>query len=71
MTFKNFMACFREVDLPIGDLARDMQDDPDFPESKSAAEIRMHLEQSGACDAALETFDNAFKYYQSEYPDCS
>lgn len=70
MTFQNFMARFREVDLPIGDLARDMQDDPNFPESKSAAEIRTHLEQSGACDAALATFDNAFKYYQMEYPDC-
>lgn len=67
MTFKKFILHFRDVDLPIGDLARDIENDLHFPDSNNQEELFQYLRNSSACQAAMITFENAFKYYSSEY----
>ncbi len=69
MTFKKFISCFTEVDLPIGDLARDIQGDSKFPDSFDKEVLYRHLKNSHACQEALSTFENAFAYYRLEYPE--
>jgi len=50
-------------DNPRGDLARDMQRDADFPRTNDKKAILVHLKRAGACDAAIQTFNDAWQYY--------
>ena len=63
-TFKNWIACFEKVDLPIGDLARDVAGDDDFPDD-NVFEILDHLFSKGACDEARETLLDAWNFYKA------
>jgi uncharacterized protein YozE (UPF0346 family) len=60
---------------PVGDIARDMLVDKNFPvTSESYYEINKYLENLGACDGALRAISRAFKEYEkSNWPtwDCS
>lgn len=69
MTFKKFILHFSKVNLPIGDLANDIEGDKEFPDSNNYTELRNYLELHNACPQALDTFDNAFEYYKKEYAD--
>lgn len=65
-TFKNWIVCFKDVDLPIGDLANDISGDPDFPTEDYFGEILEHIDNKckGAPDV-IETFVLAWSYYQA------
>ena len=63
-TFKSWIANFKAVDLPIGDLARDVDRDPEFPESDDFSEIAAHvLRHWGADGPVLSVLAEAWSYY--------
>lgn len=67
MKFKNWLLRFSSVKLPIGDAARDVNGDPDFPEENNRETIFSYLESKHAGNAATVTFENAWDYYISEH----
>lgn len=65
-TFKNWIAEFKGVDLPIGDLAKDISDDADFPDEDYLDEIFEHLYSKARNNpAVLEVFTHAWNFYQA------
>lgn len=62
--FKTWLAKFIDVDLPIGDLSKDVARDTNFPDSEDYDTLYEYLENTGACQAALWTFDTTWKFYQ-------
>lgn len=54
------------TDAPIGDLARDMRSDLEFPYDGDKEEIAEYLEDCGACDACMDTFEEAWERYERE-----
>ena len=65
MGFKTFMIKVYPKDKnPLGDLARDIKDDKDFPNlSTNKKEIQMYLDYANACDGAKTAFETAWKAY--------
>ena len=52
---------------PIGDLARDIKDDKDFPKKcNDGQKIKDYLYDCGACQGCLDAFSDAWKEYGSE-----
>ena len=63
-TFKKWIACFKNVDLPIGDLAKDISEDPAFPDEDYFGEILEHISNEAKYDSDIvETFVLAWGYY--------
>lgn len=63
-TFKTWIANFRGVDLPIGDLADDILRDDEFPEEDYFGEILEHISIKCRYDSdIIETFVLAWNYY--------
>lgn len=61
--FKTWISNFEAVDLPIGDLARDINKDPDFPRDDFFGDILTHLQDQRASSEAVETFCEVWNYY--------
>lgn len=51
---------------PVGDLARDMKDDREFPRDGDKAVIRDYLEGCGACSGCMDAFERAWRKYERE-----
>ncbi|MET7691008.1 YozE family protein [Streptomyces sp. NPDC005483] len=49
----------------IGDLARDVSTDPDWPSHKGRQGQLDYLEECGAIDAAIETLERAWAQYEA------
>ncbi|MFF9865413.1 YozE family protein [Streptomyces sp. NPDC013953] len=49
----------------IGDLARDVSGDPDWPSHKGRQGQLDYLEERGAIDAAIETLESAWSQYEA------
>ena len=63
-TFKRWLAEFRSVDLPIGDLARDASEDPNFPEDDDFCDIVSYvLRKCGSGREVLSVLAEAWSYY--------
>lgn len=62
-TFKTWLANFKDVDLPIGDLATDILSDPDFPEYDSFGTIHEYICDKTSDSDVIETFVTAWNYY--------
>lgn len=55
---------FKEVDLAIGDLAQDIYKYKSFPmKTSNHDELLFYLKDYGACQDALKTFEEIFKFY--------
>ena len=64
-SFYTWMKQFKHDDNPIGDLARDMCCDKDFPRhSVCHKHIKDYLEARNACWGALDAFEEAFEKYK-------
>lgn len=69
-TFKKWIANFKGVDLPIGDLATDIAQDTDFPEEDYFGELLAHIEEKAHGDPiVVETFTLAWGYYLASRDD--
>ncbi|ENH96685.1 hypothetical protein J416_09314 [Gracilibacillus halophilus YIM-C55.5] len=64
-TFKTWIANFKGVNLPIGDLADDIMSDPDFPEVDSFNAIHDYLYEKASHPNVMETFILAWNFYQA------
>ena len=63
-TFYKWLANFKDVDLPIGDLAQDILGDSNFPtESNSFQEIYDHLCDIRANSRMMQTFLEVWYFY--------
>lgn len=66
MKFYDWILKFDKVDLPIGDLARDIKNDANFPKDLTTwSELENYLPTSEG--AVYETAKNAFNYSLSEF----
>ena len=65
MCFKKWLVSnFKNEHGPIGDLARDVKDDKDFPaRAKRRQTIEEYLESCGACYGCMNAFDKAWSLY--------
>lgn len=65
MNFYDWILRFKEVNLPIGDLARDIDADQHFPKNLTAwDELQIHINATSG--PVYETAKNAFAYFQME-----
>lgn len=63
-TFRSWIILFKDVDLPIGDLAVDIARDPEFPTEDYFGEILEYVSAKCHGDAdVIETFTLAWSYY--------
>lgn len=62
-TFKSWIAEFKNVDLPIGDFAKDVVSDDDFPDVESFIDIFEYLQDKKASLKALDAFVNIWTFY--------
>jgi uncharacterized protein YozE (UPF0346 family) len=51
---------------PVGDLARDMKEDSEFPREGGKKIIRQYLEACHACSGCMDAFDEAWAEYARE-----
>lgn len=63
-TFIEWLIQFIDRPIPFGDLARDMRDDHDLPETNKKEDFEWHLSKSNACYDALTTLSDAFEEYE-------
>ena len=66
MNFKQWLAQFKTNDTPLGDLARDVQDDRNFPLQGDEISFTMYLQEKKASKECMEVFGEAFERYFSE-----
>ena len=64
--FKTWLSNFIDVDLPIGDLAKDVLRDPDFPDSDEYYETLDHIARKSHYDhVIIDTFRTVWDFYKS------
>jgi len=63
LTFKTWLRRFEDENSAVGDLARDVARDPNWP-SGGPRRTRRHMEDLGACEDALTTHDRAWSEYR-------
>ena len=66
-SFYSWLLQFKNDYTAIGDLARDVNRDSEFPRrSISYRYLKKYFESKHACDAAMNVFMEAFTQYKSE-----
>lgn len=64
ITFRQWIITRRiNSDTPVGDLARDIKDDKNFPNTYDYSEMIGYLKYKGACKEARKAFREAFNIY--------
>jgi uncharacterized protein YozE (UPF0346 family) len=66
MIFKEWIMQFEKDDSPIGDLAKDIKRDKQFPSNKDYKSILDYLESNRACYGEIEAFEHAFEIYKED-----
>lgn len=64
-TFKTWIANFKDVDLPIGDLAVDVLKDLDFPSSEDYSVLHAYIESKQRDKVVAEIFKIVWNFYQA------
>ena len=63
-TFYSWIGQFKNEDSPMGDIAKDIYSDKDFPKkAKTLKPIKEYLESKSACGSFLSVLDKAFEMY--------
>ncbi|KGI42483.1 hypothetical protein KY55_10390 [Clostridium tetani] len=62
-TFKSWITNFKEVDLPIGDLARDIINDSNFPKDDTFGIIHEYICYKTTSSEVIETFVTTWNFY--------
>ena len=62
-TFKDWLMRFRNVDLPIGDLANDVASDPEFPDSQDYDRLHNYFSSKGK--HVIDAFIPVWQFYRS------
>jgi uncharacterized protein YozE (UPF0346 family) len=66
LSFTDWLARHRTTQSAIGDLARDVAADSDWPGGHSYRKLRDYLDEAGAIPAALDTFEVAWTMWALE-----
>ncbi|MFJ2887831.1 YozE family protein [Streptomyces sp. NPDC087305] len=64
-SFTTWLKAQADRDSGIGDLARDVASDPNWPSRRGRAGQRSYLEECGAIPAAIEMFESAWVRYEA------
>lgn len=64
-TFKTWIVRFKDVDLPIGDLANDILRDSEFPDEDDFGVILEHIYDKTRDSEVIEAFALAWNFYQA------
>ncbi len=66
-SFYDWMLKFKSDNTPIGDFARDLEQDKHFSRrSKNYKHLRKYLESAGAFESVLKIFEEVYSYYQKD-----
>ena len=66
-SFYSWLSQFKNDSTSVGDLARDVRFDKEFPRhSNSRKYLRDYLESMGACDSTMSIFEEAFTHYEQD-----
>lgn len=63
LNFKRWILGFKKVNSPIGDLARDIALDSNFPSTNNRQELIDYLQDQGACTSAVNVLESAYDNY--------
>lgn len=63
LTYKEWLLKFIDVDLPIGDIAKEVSIDSNFPNAKDYESIFSYLEESHTSDSFMRVFEYSYKMY--------
>ncbi|WP_407838495.1 YozE family protein [Streptomyces sp. DSM 116496] len=63
--FTSWLKTHAKDQSAIGDLARDVAADPDWPSRRQLSGQREYLEERGAIPAAVETLERAWELYEA------
>lgn len=63
VSFTGWLAKHRKRENPLGDLARDVARDKNWPSDGDLPRFERHMMAAGACSAALRTLSSAWKKY--------
>jgi uncharacterized protein YozE (UPF0346 family) len=66
MKFNTWLKEFKDVDRPIGDLAKDILGDKNFPNTSDHDAILSYLESHGAIPDAIDTFEYVYRFYKED-----
>lgn len=64
-SFVEWLRCFKDVKLPIGDFARDICSDPAFPKDDYISEILEYLFSKGLKENQINDFLTIWNFYLS------
>lgn len=64
-SFTTWLKTHKKDQNAIGDLARDVAADPDWPSRRQLSGQREYLEERGAIPAAVETLERAWELYEA------
>ena len=68
LSFKDWVLKFIDVDLPIGDLAKDISNDEAFPaKSKNRNQIIEYLESKGASYLVVDVANECLDFYEATH----
>lgn len=65
--FKMWISYFQEVDLPIGDLASNIRDDENFPDTNDYKKLLTYIKDRSSDDSLIKAFKSAWKYYSDDH----
>ncbi|RST04603.1 hypothetical protein EF910_16500 [Streptomyces sp. WAC07149] len=68
-SFTTWLKTHRKDDSAIGDLARDVSADPDWPSRRGLSGQIAYLEERGAIPAAIDTLERAWEAYDARSPE--
>jgi len=63
ISFRIWTRQFIEDNNAIGDLARDIEDDSNFPKKNDYNTLLDYLKESNACDSAIDTLKESWNEY--------
>ena len=63
MSFRTWIMRYRTRNNPMGDLARDIADDPEFPDTSDLISVSFYLQRRHPCGECVEVFQTACKRY--------
>lgn len=64
-SFKVWIRRLKDEDTPVGDLARDISCDPNFPDGDSHTRISKYLEEKSHHPGVMDAFEQAWKIYSA------
>ncbi|MEU9710772.1 YozE family protein [Streptomyces sp. NPDC047967] len=65
-SFAAWLRTHKKDQTAIGDLAREVAADPDWPSRRQLSGQREYLEERGAIPAAVETLERAWELYEAQ-----